>query len=98
MLTQEELIQLTNDIAEIQGIFNHVNAGYPLERKKAEDIIRKHNATDPVVAAYNSPILPGYVTFQQATDQMILQNLNTIQIYLSAKLTGKSIDELMRRA
>lgn len=96
MLTKEEAVKLLNDIDEIQDVFCRVRAGYPLDRKKAEDIIRKHNLTDPLVAAYNSPIIPGYVTFEQATDQMVLGNLNTIQIYLSAKLTGKSIDELMR--
>ena len=96
MLSEMDVIKFVDDIAEIQRVFDHVKAGYPLDRKKAEDIIRKHNASDPAIAAYNSPMLPGFVTFQQATDQMLLNNLNTIQAYLSAKMIGKSIDERTR--
>lgn len=96
MLTQEELIQLATDINEIQETLNRVKKGYPLDRKKAEDTIRKHNLTDPIVAVFNSPMRPDFVPFQQATDQMLINNLNTILRYLSAKLTGKSVDEILR--
>ena len=42
MLSEMDVIKFVDDIAEIQRVFDHVKAGYPLDRKKAEDIIRKH--------------------------------------------------------
>lgn len=94
-LTVEEIIKTTADVTEIQGVLIPYQQGMPLDRKKAEQIIRKHNSSDYHVALMNSPGNPGYVTFEQATDQMVAQNLANIQLILGAKLAGKSIDELM---
>ncbi len=92
MLTKEEAVKLLNDIDEIQDVFDRVRAGYPLDRKKAEDIIRKHNLTDPVVAASNFAPNSVYVTFEQATDSMYLDKLESIRVYLSGKLISKAKD------
>lgn len=94
MLTAEGIAKTTADVLEIQIVLNPYQQGMPLDRKKAEQIIRKHNCSDVYVAAMNSPLSPGFVTFEQATDQMLAQNLKNIQTILSAKLMGKSIDEL----
>lgn len=93
VLTKEEMVKLLNDIDEIQDVLNRVNAGYPLDRRKAEDIIRKHNQTDPVVAASNFAPNSVYVTFEQATDSMYLDKLKSIRDYLSGKLIGKAQSE-----
>lgn len=90
MLTKEEAIKLLNDIDEIQDVLNRVNAGCLLDRKKAEDIIRKHNLTDPVVAASNFAPNSVYVTFDQASDSMYLDKLEFIRSYLSSKLINKA--------
>lgn len=94
MLTAEEITKTTADVLEIQAVLKPYQQGVPLDRKKAEQIIRKHNCSDFHVAAMNSPLNPGFVTFEQATDQMLAQNLAIIQTILSAKLMGKSINEL----
>ena len=93
MLAKEEMVKLLNDIDEIQDVFDRVRAGYPLDRKKADDIIRKHNLTDPVVAASNFAPNSVYVTFEQATDSMCLDKLESIKSYLSGKLIGKAQSE-----
>ena len=93
MLAKEEMVKLLNDIDEIQDVFDRVRAGYPLDRKKADDIIRKHNLTDPVVAASNFAPNSVYVTFEQATDSMYLDKLESIKSYLSGKLIGKAQSE-----
>lgn len=95
MLTAEEIAQTTADVLEIQSVLIPYQKGMPLNREKAEQIIRKHNSSDVLVAVMNSPLGPGFVTFEQATDQMLAQNLLNIQTILGAKLMGKSIDELL---
>lgn len=95
MLTAEEIAQTTADVLEIQSVLIPYQKGMPLNREKAEQIIRKHNSSDVLVAVMNSPLSPGVVTFEQATDQMLAQNLLNIQTILGAKLMGKSIDELL---
>ena len=95
MLTAEEIAQTTADVLEIQSVLIPYQKGMPLDREKAEQIIRKHNSSDVIVAVMNSPLSPGLVTFEQATDQMLAQNLLNIQTLLGAKLMGKSIDELL---
>lgn len=94
MLTVEEIAKTTADVLEIQNVLIPYQKGMPLDRKKAEQIIRKHNRSDVYIATMNSPLNPGFVTFEQATDQMVANNLSSIQTILSAKLMGKSIDEL----
>lgn len=95
MLTIKEITKTTTDVCEIQSVLIPYQNGMPLDRKKAEQIIRKHNYSDVHVAKMNSPLSPGFITFNQATDQMLAQGLSNIQTILSAKLAGKSIDELM---
>ena len=97
MLTAEEIAQTTADVLEIQSVLIPYQKGMPLNREKAEQIIRKHNSSDVHVAIMNSPLNPGFVTFEQATDQMLAQNLSNIQTILGAKLAGKSIEELLNR-
>lgn len=95
MLTAEEIAKTTADVLEIQSVLIPYQKGMPLNREKAEQIIRKHNSSDVLVAVMNSPLSSGFVTFEQATDQMLAQNLSNIQTILGAKLMGKSIDELL---
>lgn len=97
MLTAEEIIKTNADVFEIQSVLIPYQNGMPLDRKKAEQIIRKHNSSDVHVGMMNSPLSPGFVTFEQATDQMLAQNLSNIQTILGAKLAGKSINELLNR-
>lgn len=95
MLSNEEIAKTTDDIFEIQSVLIPYRQGKPLDREKAEQIIRKHNRSDIHVALMNSPSKSGFITFEQATDQMVAQNLESILIIFRAKLAGKSVDELI---
>lgn len=96
MLTIEEIAKTANDVREIESVLIPYQQGMPMDRKKAEQIIQKHNRSDIDVALMNSPTNPGFITFERATDQMVAQNLTNIQLILSARLTGKSIEELRK--
>ena len=76
-------IKILQDIKEIDEVLNPY---VPFDRRKAEEIIRKHNLTDKNIALYNSQLNPGYVKFENATDLQVIDNLNVIKQYLVSKL------------
>lgn len=67
--------KIVSDIKEIDDTLNSVY----FDRQKAEDIIMKHTVTDITVAVINSPLSPGYTTFELATDDMVKNNLLIIR-------------------
>lgn len=70
----EKLIKLAKDIDEILEVLNN-----PIfDISKAQDIIKKHNLSNEKVAAYNSPLKPGYVLFENSTEEMLKNNLTVI--------------------
>ena len=80
--------KIEKDICEIDEILN----AQIFDRKRAEDVIRKHNQTDEIVAAINSPLRAGYVPFEQAFDDMIINNLYLIKQVLQTKLVKEQIN------
>ncbi|MCM1368107.1 MAG: hypothetical protein NC184_04780 [Roseburia sp.] len=70
------------DICEIDNVLN----AQIFDRAIAENIIRNHNKTDEIVAIINSPLRQGFVTFEQASDDMVKNNLIMIRQVLQAKL------------
>ena len=64
-------IKILQDIKEIDEVLNPY---VPFDRRKAEEIIRKHNLTDKYIALYNSQLNPGYVKFENATDLQVIDN------------------------
>jgi len=68
-------LKLLMDIDEIKSVLYN---SFPFDRQKAEDIIKKHNASNLKVAVMNSPFNSDYVRFEQATDEMLKNNLITI--------------------
>lgn len=83
----DKVFKIEKDIQEIDDVLNP-NAIF--NRKKAEDIIRKHNATDTEVAIFNSPLNSYYVAFENATDKMVKNNLISIRNILAGKLLQES--------
>ncbi len=84
----KEIKDMRDDLRDIQTIFAYVNAGYGYDRNKAEEIIRKNNAADPVVMARNNNPTTT-IPLSQANDQTILDNLAFLHSYLSGKLMTK---------
>lgn len=74
------------DIDEINDVLFSPN----FDRKKAEEIIRKHNITNQKVGIMNSPCNPGFITFNQAPDEMVKRNLSNIKTILQVE----NIEEL----
>ena len=83
----DKVVDIAKDIKEINDV---LNPNVIFDRKKAEDIIRKHNATDELVATFNSPLNPGYTTFENATNEMVINNLISIRNILVVKLQQES--------
>ncbi len=83
----DKVLDIAKDIKEIEDV---LNPNVIFDRIKAEDIIRKHNATDEVVATLNSPLNPSYTTFEDATNEMVVQNLIVIRNILIVKLQQES--------
>lgn len=86
-MNRDKVLNIAKDIKEIEDA---LNPNVIFDRKKAEDIIRKHNATDEFVATYNSPLNPGYTTFENATNEMVINNLISIRNILIVKLQQES--------
>lgn len=91
----KEMKDMRDDLFDIETIFAYVNAGYGYDRSKAEEIIRKNNAADPVVMARNSNPATT-VPLSQASDQTILDNLAFLHSYLGGKLTAKLAEEAQK--
>lgn len=81
-MDSEKIISLVKDIEEINNVINN----NIFDRTKAEGIIRKHNLSNLEVAILNSPLNPGYTKFENATDNMIVNNLLQIKTILFSKL------------
>ncbi len=88
----KEIKDMLDDLRDIETIFANVNAGYGYDRRKAEEIIRKNNETDPVVMARNSNPATS-IPLSRASDQTILNNLAYLHSYLSGKLMTKLAEE-----
>lgn len=84
----KEIKDMQDDLRDIATIFVNANAGLGFDRNKAEEIIRKNNASDPLVLARNSNPATT-VPLSQASDQTIMDNLAFLQSYLSGKLMAK---------
>ncbi len=82
------------DIAEIQKILNDYRRDRRIDRQKAAEIIERLNQKDIVVASFNSPLKPGWVSFQNATDKQFVDNLNATLQYLSKKMAVEGIKDL----
>ena len=87
-MDSKKIISLVKDIEEIDNVINN----NIFDRTEAEDIIRKHNLSDLEVAFLNSPLNPDYTKFENATDNMIFNNLLQIKSILFTKLQ-KEISE-----
>lgn len=64
-----------------------------IDRQNEKAIIRKNNMTEPKVAIMNSPVMPNYVTFDQASDVALYNNLLAIKVILTEKLKEKEGEE-----
>ena len=95
MRSTHDLFKLRSDIHEIEAVLNGYQQGMGFDRQKAEEIIQKHNHSDIAVATYNSPIRPGWITFEQASDVTVYCNLVAIRNILLAELKGKSVEEII---
>lgn len=78
-MNTDKVLEVEKDIKEIDEV---LNPNTVFNRTKAENIIRKHNIKDEVVALYNSPINPDYITFENATNEMVKNNLISIRSIL----------------
>ena len=95
MKSTHDLFKLRSDIQEIEAVLNRYQQGMGFDRQKAEELIQKHNHSDIAVATYNSPIRPGWITFEQASDVTVYCNLVAIRNILLAELKGKSVEEII---
>lgn len=66
--------ELINDINEIIELLKEPQ----FDRKKAENIIVKHNLSNEKVAELNSPLNPYTERLENLTDDMIIENLKII--------------------
>lgn len=66
--------ELINDINEIIELLKEPQ----FDRKKAENIIVKHNLSNEKVAELNSPLNPYTEILENLTDDMIIENLKII--------------------
>ena len=83
MSTGQDKAKIEIDILEIDSVLYNP-CGFDIE--KAKQIIKKHNATNKEVAIYNSPARGGWVQFEQATPEMLANNLVAIRVILCAEL------------
>ena len=83
------------EIAEIQKISGGYNQGQIIDRQKAIEIINRLKRKDASIAAFNSPLNPGWVLFSEATDEQIVENLNITLLYLSGKMTAEGMKDLI---
>ena len=85
-----------HDIAEIQKIINDYKQGRRIDRQKVAEIIGRLNSKDFAIASFNSPFNPGWVSFQNATDEQIANNMNATLLYLSGKMTAEGLKDLIK--
>lgn len=87
-----------HDIAEIQKIINDYRQGRGIDRQKTMEIIGRLNMKDIAIAGFNSPLNPGWVSFQNATDEQLVNNMNITLLYLSSKMTAEDLKDLVKGA
>lgn len=85
-----------HDIAEIQKIINDYRQGRGIDRQKVTEIIGRLNMKDIAIAGFNSPLNPGWVSFQNATDEQLASNMNITLLYLSGKMTAEGLKGLVK--
>lgn len=85
-----------HDIAEIQKILNDYRQGRRIDRQKVAEIIGCLNMKDIAIAGFNSPLNPGWVSFQNATDKQLANNMNITLLYLSGKMTAEGLEDLVK--
>lgn len=85
-----------HDIAEIQKILNDYRQGRRIDRQKVAEIIGHLNMKDIAIAGFNSPLNPGWVSFQNATDEQLANNMNITLLYLSGKMTAEGLRVLVK--
>ena len=85
-----------HDIDEIQKIINDYRQGRRIDRQKAAEIIVRLNMKDIAIAGFNSPLNPGWVSFQNATDEQLANNMNITLLYLSGKMTAEGLKDLVK--
>lgn len=85
-----------HDIAEIQKILNDYRQGRRIDRQKVAEIIGRLNMKDIAIAGFNSPLNPGWVSFQNATDEQLANNMNITLLYLSGKMTAEGLRVLVK--
>ena len=84
---------LERSIAEIRDLLLKKQNGHGFDRQKAEEIIRKHDVSEPAVAIMKSPLLRGWIPFRQANDDQVASNLIEIKTILEAELARKLAEQ-----
>ena len=92
----QHLADNAHEIAEIQKIISDYNQGQRIDRQKALEIINRLKEKDAAIAAFNSRLNPGWVSFSEATDEQIVRNLDITSSYLSGKMTAQGIIDIVR--
>mgnify|MGYP004486142785 CR=1 FL=1 len=92
----QRLADNAHEIAEIQKILSDYNQGRKIDRQKALEIINRLNGKDAAIAAFNSRLNPGWVSFSEATDEQIVGNLDITSSFLSGKMTAQGIRDIAR--
>lgn len=81
-----EIAELEKDIIEIKNLLNKET----FNRSEAISLIEKHKIKDLNIALVNSPLMPNFVPYQCATEDMLKRNLYSLMEYLSIKLLKSS--------
>ena len=77
--------KISDDITEIDETIKTE----PFDSAKAVQIIKKHNTTDINIAVINSPSQPNFVRFDDATPQMLINNLKMIKNVLCFEMADE---------
>lgn len=85
-----------HDIVEIQKIIIDYKQGHRIDRQKAAEIVERLNRKDVAISGFNSRLNPKWVSFQNATDEQIANNMNITLLYLSGKMTAEGLKGLAK--
>lgn len=85
-----------HDIVEIQKIITDYKQGHRIDRQKAAEIVERLNRKDVAISGFNSPLNREWVSFQNATDEQIANNMNITLLYLSGKMTAEGLKDLAK--
>jgi hypothetical protein len=95
LYTTQEVLEMNQDINEIRTILNIVPFDIERARNKVNEINEKHPENCGIYKLISQSKGPG-ISVGQASALNLKDDLNWKVIYLSAKITGKSIDELAK--